>query len=131
MLGLLDEDVLELLAEASTNMILNTESEFLWKEPRESACVLRYPHDPGPDKLDNHRRKGEAGSDTRGEAAEPSYRLAAEPEAKDTQQDHSTVKSESGSDTKGKAAEPISRLAAELEVEDASGHSAKETPNGR
>ncbi len=37
MLSVLDEDVLETLAEAFINRILNTESEFIWKKPRRAT----------------------------------------------------------------------------------------------
>ena len=61
MLNALDEDVLELLAEAFIKRILNTESEFIWKKQGDDVHVLRYPYDPGPDKLDDHapmRKRG-------------------------------------------------------------------------
>ena len=59
MLNVLDEDILELVAEAFVKRILNTESDFIWKEPEDSMYVIRHPYDPGPDILDNHepRRK--------------------------------------------------------------------------
>ena len=55
MLNVLDEDVLELLAEAFIKRILNTETDDLQKEPEDSAHVIRYPYDPGPARLDDHR----------------------------------------------------------------------------
>ena len=63
MLSVLDEDVLKLLAETFIERILNTEASFIWKEPEESVYVVRYPYDPGPDKLDNHvlKRKKRVG----------------------------------------------------------------------
>ena len=43
MLNVLDEDVLDILAEAFTKRILNTESEFIWKKPDDDEHVIRYP----------------------------------------------------------------------------------------
>ena len=56
MLSALDEDILETLAEAFSKRVLNTEDDLIWKAPRESLHVLRYPYDPGPDRLDDFKR---------------------------------------------------------------------------
>ncbi len=59
MLNDLDEDVLETLADAFIKGILNTESEFIWKNKEEDdAHVIRYDYDPRPDKLDNYEPTG-------------------------------------------------------------------------
>ena len=42
MLSVLDEDILETLAEAFSKIILNVEGEFIWKKPRISLYV-EYP----------------------------------------------------------------------------------------
>ena len=83
MLNVLDEDVLELLAEAFTKRILNTESDFIWKEPEESAYVIRYPYDPGPDKLDNHTPTRKRGLDAEESVARLVYQVATDSEALD------------------------------------------------
>ena len=54
---MLDEDILESLAEAFTKRILNIEGEFILKAPRSSPFVLRYPYDHGPDVLDDFKRR--------------------------------------------------------------------------
>ncbi len=67
MLNAFDEDVLEMLAEAFIKRILNTESEFIWKNKEEDdAHVIRYEYDPRPDKLDSYepKRKRELATDT-------------------------------------------------------------------
>ncbi len=56
MLSVLDEDILESLAEAFSKRVLNVEGEFIWEAPRESYHVQRYHYDHGPDKLDDFRR---------------------------------------------------------------------------
>ncbi len=48
MLSVLDEDILESLAEAFTKRGLNAEGEFIWKAPKDSPHVVRYPYDHGP-----------------------------------------------------------------------------------
>ena len=58
MLCVLDEDILESLAEAFSKRVLNVEGEYIWKAPRESRRVQRCPYDHGPDKLDDFRRHG-------------------------------------------------------------------------
>ena len=56
MLGALDEDILETLAEAFTRRVLSNEDHLIWKAPRDSHHVIRYPYDPGPDRLDDFKR---------------------------------------------------------------------------
>ena len=70
MLGALDEDILETLAEAFARRVLNTEDNLTWKAPRDSHHVIRYPYDPGPDRLDDFKRHRDGGPDRKG-APEP------------------------------------------------------------
>ncbi len=49
---------METLADAFIKRILNTESEFIWKNKEEDdAHVIRYEYDPRPDKLGNYEPK--------------------------------------------------------------------------
>ena len=59
MLSVLDEDLLETLAEAFSRRILNNEDNAIWKAPRDSYHVIRYAYDPRPDKLDDFKRPEE------------------------------------------------------------------------
>ena len=56
MLSVLDEDLLETLAEAFSRRILNSEDNAIWKAPRDSYHVIRYEYDPRPDTLDDFKR---------------------------------------------------------------------------
>ena len=76
MLCVLDEDILESLAEAFSKKVLNVEGEFIWKAPGESHHVQRYPYDHGPDKLDDFRRHGRRADDGEG-APDPTCRTGA------------------------------------------------------
>ncbi len=47
--------MLETLADAFIKRMLNTESDFIWKNPEvDDAHVIRYKYDPRPDKLDDY-----------------------------------------------------------------------------
>ena len=48
MLSVLDEDLLETLAEAFSRRILSNEDNFIWQAPRESYHAIRYAYDPRP-----------------------------------------------------------------------------------
>ncbi len=55
MLSVLDEDVLETLADAFTKRILNIESQFVWSNVREEPKTQEK-WDPELDRLDGHQK---------------------------------------------------------------------------
>jgi hypothetical protein len=65
MLSVLDEDILETLAEAFTKRIFNTESQFVWKKTREHPQTS-HPYDQRPDILGGHKKPRNTANDTMG-----------------------------------------------------------------
>ncbi len=67
--SLVDEDVLETLADAFIKRFMNTESDFIWKNPeKDDAHVIRYKYDPLPDRLDDYEPTRERERDFEGNA---------------------------------------------------------------
>ncbi len=73
MLSALDEDLLETIAEAFTRRIINNEDSLIWRAPKESYHVIRYPFDPGPNTMDDFKRRRQDTSGARSSTDLPQH----------------------------------------------------------